>query len=200
MAEVQARNLAHLNQVDLEVTDDFLVRDSSVTSGLQAKRIAISELDARWQTTTAFIQDVAGLLLQGGTLNGLTIAYNNATNEITITVTPELPTGASASQYLRRNAANTGYEWAAVPSGATTFESLTDTPTDLSGHANQYVRVNAAGNALEFVNVAGTAADTFVGLTDTPVNFAGASNDFVKVNNAGNALEFTDAQIIDWNA
>lgn len=37
-------------------------------------------------------------------------------------------------------------------SGATTFVGLTDTPDNYTGAANQYLRVNAAGDAIEFAD------------------------------------------------
>ena len=52
--------------------------------------------------------------------------------------------------------------------GSTTFLALTDTPASFS--ANQTIRANAAGNALEFYTPsAGTS--TFLALTDTPASF-----------------------------
>ena len=73
--------------------------------------------------------------------------------------------------------------------GATTFVSLTDTPTNFTGAANKTVKVNSSGNALEFVTVT-TPAGNFAGLTDTPSSFTGQGGKTVKVNSAGNALEF----------
>ncbi len=73
--------------------------------------------------------------------------------------------------------------------GATAFTGLSDTPANFGSAAGKTVKVNAAGNALEFVTVT-TPAGNFVGLTDTPANFTGAANKTVKVNSAGNALEF----------
>ena len=67
--------------------------------------------------------------------------------------------------------------------GSTTFLALTDTPASFS--ANQTVRVNAAGNALEYYT---PSAGSFLGLTDTPASFS--ANQTVRANAAGNALEF----------
>jgi hypothetical protein len=69
--------------------------------------------------------------------------------------------------------------------GSTTFLGLTDTPASFS--ANQTVRANAAGNALEFYTPS-AGVSTFLGLTDTPASFS--ANQTVRANAAGNALEF----------
>ena len=65
-----------------------------------------------------------------------------------------------------------------------TFTDLTDTPGTL-GAANQQVRVNAAGNALEFFD----DNKAFTDLTDTPGTL-GATGQVPAVNAAGTALEF----------
>ena len=70
--------------------------------------------------------------------------------------------------------------------GSTTFTGLTDTPSTLQ--ADKFVKVNAAGNALEFVaSSGGGGSTTFKDLTDTPSVLT--PNHFLKVNAAGTALE-----------
>lgn len=44
------------------------------------------------------------------------------------------------------------FEMEAPPSGVTTFIALSDTPSAFTGAAGRIVKVNAAGNALEFVD------------------------------------------------
>lgn len=44
------------------------------------------------------------------------------------------------------------FEMEAIPSGVTTFIALTDTPSAFTGAAGRFVKVNAAANALEFVD------------------------------------------------
>ena len=69
--------------------------------------------------------------------------------------------------------------------GSTTFLALTDTPASFS--ANQTIRANAAGNALEFYTPS-AGVTTFLGLSDTPASFS--ANQTLRVNAAGNALEY----------
>ena len=64
------------------------------------------------------------------------------------------------------------------------FTTLSDTPDTLV--ANKYVKVNAAGDALEFQD----ASTSFQSLSDTPDTLA--ADKYVKVNAAGDALEFVD--------
>lgn len=72
------------------------------------------------------------------------------------------------------------------------FLALSDTP-GAYGTSNYLVRINGAGNGLEFVDPAtlggGGGSSTFIGLTDTPGSFGGA-NRIVKINTTNNALEF----------
>ena len=68
--------------------------------------------------------------------------------------------------------------------GASAFTDLTDTPGTL-GTANQQVRVNAAGTALEFFD----DNKSFTDLTDTPGTL-GSTGQVPAVNAAGTALEF----------
>ena len=60
--------------------------------------------------------------------------------------------GIANGQVLKYNSSTSKYEPGdASGSGATTFVGLTDTPANFSGAASRFVKVNAAGNALEFV-------------------------------------------------
>ena len=78
-----------------------------------------------------------------------------------------------------------------ITGGSATFIGLTDTPPEFDNAAGKTVKVNAAGNALEFVN--SSSVSTFIGLTDTPANFNNAAGKTVKVNTAGNALVYEEA-------
>ena len=64
-----------------------------------------------------------------------------------------------------------------LPSGSTTFVALTDTPANFTGGANKFVKVNAAGNALEYVADPGyltsVPAQSFASLTSKPTTIAG---------------------------
>ena len=100
--------------------------------------------------------------------------------------------------------------------GVSAFTALSDTPSNFSGAASKFVKVNSGASALEFVTVSdsdttytagsgltltgttfhvtgtfgGGGATTFVALTDTPANFTSAGGKFVKVNSGATALEF----------
>jgi hypothetical protein len=61
-------------------------------------------------------------------------------------------TGLSDGQVLVWDAANSEWKAAAIPGGgSTTFTGLNDTPAAYTGAAGFFVRVNAAGNGLEYV-------------------------------------------------
>ena len=61
--------------------------------------------------------------------------------------------------------------------GATSFTGLTDTPANYTSSANRFVKVNSAGNALEFVADPGyltsVPAQSFASLTGKPTTIAG---------------------------
>lgn len=59
-------------------------------------------------------------------------------------------TGASNGQVLVYR--DGVFEMEAPPSGVTTFIALSDTPSSFTGAAGRFVKVNAAGSALEFVD------------------------------------------------
>ena len=67
------------------------------------------------------------------------------------------------------------------------FTQLIDTPENL-GSSGQGLRVNAAGTALEFFDLA-SGVTTFSGLSDTPASL-GTVGQLVRVNPTANALEF----------
>ena len=75
--------------------------------------------------------------------------------------------------------------------GSSSFTGLSDTPANYGSAAGKTLKINSAGDAVEFVTVT-TPAGNFAGLTDTPANFTGAASKTVKVNSAANALEFVD--------
>ncbi len=73
--------------------------------------------------------------------------------------------------------------------GSSTFTGLSDTPANFGSAAGKTLKVNSAGNAIEFVTVT-TPAGNFAGLTDTPSSLTGQGGKTVKVNSGGTALEF----------
>ena len=79
-----------------------------------------------------------------------------------------------------------------VTSTLGTWTGLSDTPATFT--ADKFIRVNAGGTALEFVDNP-HANTSFVSLTDTPGTFT--ADQYVKVNSAGTALEYVDETAIN---
>ena len=79
--------------------------------------------------------------------------------------------------------------------GSSTFTGLSDTPANFGGAAGKTLKVNSAGNAVEFVTVT-TPTGNFAGLTDTPANFTGGAGKVVKVNSNADGLEFAAQGIV----
>ena len=88
---------------------------------------------------------------------------------------------------LTYNASNGLISLEAAQAGPATFLDLTDTPSAFT--ASKFLKVNSAGNAVEFVDTPG-GVSTLLGLSDTPSFFT--ANKFAKVNSAGDAIEFVD--------
>jgi len=112
---------------------------------------------------------VAGTGLTGGATSGsATLAVN-------------VGTGASQIVQLDGTAklpAVDGSQLTNLPStGSTTFVGLTDTPANFTGGADKFVKVNSAGNALEYVADPGyltsVPAQSFASLTGKPTTIAG---------------------------
>lgn len=74
------------------------------------------------------------------------------------------------------------------------FTGLEDTPSSYGGSATYLVRVNGAGNALEFVDASTVfdGATGFLELDDTPSSYAGQAGKYVRVDSSETGLEFTD--------
>ena len=96
---------------------------------------------------------------------------------------------ASASEFIIADDGGSG------SGGATAFTGLSDTPANFGSAAGKTLKVNSAGDAVEFVTVT-TPAGNFAGLTDTPANFTGGAGKVVKVNSNADGLEFTATGIV----
>ena len=81
-------------------------------------------------------------------------------------------------------------------SGDSTFLTLPDTPSDYDGSEGYYVRVNAAGDALEFVQVTPNTP-SYLDLTDTPSSYVGQAGLVPYVNATEDALEFNAVPMYD---
>ena len=107
-------------------------------------------------------------------------------------------TGVSNNKILKYQASSSKFVVAddtGGGGGSSTFTGLSDSPTNYTGAAGKTVKVNSAGNGLEFVTVT-TPAGNFEGLTDTPANFTGGAGKVVKVNSNADGLEFAATGIV----
>jgi len=91
-----------------------------------------------------------------------------------------------AGKYVRVHSGESNLEYAAGGGGAATFLDLTDTPSSYYLQAYKAVRVNGAGDALEFY----TPSSLFTLLDDCPSSYVGQAGKVVKVNSGETALEF----------
>jgi len=89
-------------------------------------------------------------------------------------------TGIANDKIIKYNSTSSKWEIAddtAGGGGASAFTGLSDTPANFTGGANKFVKVNAAGNALEYVADPGyltsVPAQSFASLTGKPTTIAG---------------------------
>ena len=135
--EVQVKDLTAITSANLQNGDVLLVRDVSVTSGNQAKGITIAELDGRWISARAYSTKSA--METAAPPNG-SISY-------------VFGDSSSNNGWYYRTGSGVYEQQAVSASGATTFIALTDTPAAYV--AGKFVKVNAAGNGIEFVDEPG---------------------------------------------
>lgn len=103
----------------------------------------------------------------------------------------DTPNSYTPLQYLRVNAAGTGFEYvSANPGGETEFILLTDVPLAYTGAGGYFVKVKSTADGLEFVN--GTGLFDFTDLGDVPASYTGESGRLVMVNATEDGLEFVD--------
>lgn len=93
----------------------------------------------------------------------------------------------NANKLLAVNSSADGIAFIEPPVEVNKFTDLPDVPSTYS--ALRHVRVNAAANALEFVN------PTFLQNSDTPSSYSGQGNKVLRVNNGGTAIIFTAYQL-----
>lgn len=198
----------------------------TATAGTASQFLRRNAGNTAYEFTTLAFTDVAGTLSvsQGGTgITSLTGAViGNGTSQFSAVA-------GTANQFLRRNAANTAYEFATidfsvvsgtldVASGGTGATSLTgaligngaSAVTAVAGTANQFLRRNAANTAYEFATVdfsvisgvltvakGGTGTNTLTGIvvgngTGNMTAVAGGASQFLRRNAGNTAYEFAD--------
>ena len=124
-----------------------------------------------------------------GIATGADVTSSNSINALTDVNTSGVADGkilkydSSSSSFIIADDGGSG------SGGASAFTGLSDTPSNFGGAAGKTLKVNSAGNAVEFVTVT-TPAGNFAGLTDTPSSLTGQGGKTVKVNSGGTALEF----------
>jgi len=82
------------------------------------------------------------------------------------------PNDFSGGKYLISS--STGIEYTDIPAPVLTFTGLTDTPSSFTNASGQYLRINSAENAVEFIDISGQinsheiAWDTYLRFGDLP--------------------------------
>lgn len=167
-------------------------KDFKMTGYTTSERDALTPAEGQliYNTTTDKFQGYAGSAWQsfqgidytdisvttGAASGGGALSYNNNTG--TFTFNP----AATTAQTLSLSGTNltiSGGNTISVSSiqGVNTFVALNDTPTNLDGSEDAFVRVNSAGNALEFVADPGyltsVPAQAFSSLTGVPTTLSG---------------------------
>lgn len=106
--------------------------------------------------TVPAVKRAAFLIQNGGTAS---LSIVRGTTTLTLTA-------GNAAFYVTDGTAN-GLSQLPLKAGAATFIELTDTPSAFTGASRKYLRVNAAANAVEFIDASYTPA---VYVPSTPTN------------------------------
>lgn len=162
-------------------TDADHTKLNNIETGATADQTG-AEIKAAYEgesNTNAFTDAEKTKLSNLGSLNALSDVNTSGVADGKI-----LKYDASASEFVIADDSGGG-----GGGGSSTFTGLSDTPANFGGAAGKTLKVNSAGNAIEFVTVT-VPAGNFAGLTDTPSSLTGQGGKTVKVNSGGTALEF----------
>ena len=198
-----------VNSNTVNIGDNIIVLNSDATgaasqdAGIEVERgsdtnvvLKYDEALNRWRFTNDGVtyQDVGGsgtgitgVDITAGT--GLTGTVATTSGDHTQTLNVDVGTSANKIVQLDGTAklpAVDGSQLTNLPAASTAFTALTDTPANFTGAATKIVRVNAAGNALEYL--------TDTTLVDADFSSAG----LMKTDGAGNYSLVTDASA-NWN-
>ena len=168
-------------------TDADHTKLNNIETGATADQTG-AEIKAAYEgesNTNAFTDAEKTKLSNLGSLNALSDVNTSGVADGKI-----LKYDASASEFVIADDSGGG-----GGGGSSTFTGLSDTPANFGGAAGKTLKVNSAGNAIEFVTVT-TPAGNFAGLTDTPANFTGGAGKVVKVNSNADGLEFAATGIV----
>lgn len=193
------------------VSPDEKTQITTNANGVSANAVAISSLLPRVSANESDISDNAsdistnaGLIAANtSSIAGNTSAIGTNTSNIS-TNTGDIAT--NASNISSNTSAIAGKE-DSISAGTTaqyyrgdkTFQdlnvgTLNDVPNTF-GNEGQVLAVNAAGDALEYVDQSGGGGGSFDSLTDTPASKANNAGAFVIVNAAGTDLEYSGGNL-----
>ena len=130
-----------------------------------------------------------------GIATGADVTSSNSINALTDVNTAGVADGKILKYQSSSNSFVIADDGGSSGGGSSTFTGLTDTPANFGNAAGKTLKVNSAGDAVEFVTVS-TPAGNFAGLTDTPANFTGGAGKVVKVNSNADGLEFAAQGIV----
>ena len=194
---------------DIELKSNTALKFNSDTGELEASKFAISsgtsnqflKGDGSVDTTTylssiadeaitlAKIQHIDTSRILGRTsANAGDVEVLTKANVLTIL---NVADGAEVNVQSDWNASSGDAHILNKPTIVTAFTGLSDTPANYTSQASKFVKVNAAGNALEFGDDNNT--NTFTGLTDTPANYTNSGSKLVAVKSDASGLEYVSA-------
>ena len=191
-----AANAVAVGDLATDISIDFLADvDTTTVAPTDGQALVWDNANSIWEPGTIS----SGIALTdlstttAAASGGGTLSYNNGTGAFTFA-----PADLSSYQttaglngaidtHLNQSNPTTGYvlswngsDYAWVDNGvggASAFTGLTDTPANYTGGANKFVKVNSAGNALEYVADPGyltsVPAQSFASLSGKPTTIAG---------------------------
>jgi hypothetical protein len=166
---------------------------------LQSSNLLIDDTGILYVDNIAELTTDVGITIDGCLVKDGSVALSD---DIDIASLSEQLTPATGMYLIVDNAGTREkVNWDKLPTtGATTFIGLTDTPTDYTGSASLFVKVNATGDGLEFT--AGTSApvDSVNGQTGVVVLDADDIDDTSTINKFTNATDISKLSGIETGA
>jgi len=123
----------------------------------------------------------------GGTDLATALAGIGAAPVVHTHVAADIGSGAATAGQVATADGSGGVGWVTLPAPVMTFLGLTDTPAAYT--AEKFLKVNAAGDAVELAD-APTTSTTFLDLSDTPAAYTASY--WLRVNAAGDAIELVE--------
>ena len=165
-----------------------IATQAEVDAGVDTTRVITpATLAATTNINSEAVQDIVGGMLSG-TQTGITVTYQDATNDIDFVTDSFDITLTGATTGTGTVTSNSNVSFATAISSIKNIDDVFTTMSPADGEVLTWDNTNSRWDSTAIPS----GVTNFVGLSDTPANFTGSADYILKVNAAGDAVEFTD--------